>query len=475
MSKPKSLTQTKETALIIDANSLIHRAWHALPPLTTPDGKLVNAAYGFTSVLIKILASERPTYLAVCWDTVEPTYRHVAREEYKAHREEQPEDFYAQFPLVKQIVKVLGGANVELPGYEADDLLATFGTQFAKTGVKVKLLTSDRDLWQVIRPGVRVVTFKKGVSETVEYDEKKLKEKTSLSPKQQIDFKALRGDPSDNLKGVPGIGDKTATDLLTKYKDLDGVFKAAHDPKSKLSPAGRRRLLEGEQEAREIFPIVRLVEDVPVKEKLSDLKRRKVDEEELRRLFTTLGFRTLLARALGKKDVAAKKTTTRPSVPMTKTKHLTIPSLREVKSFLETAQKEGEIIITLPESDQQSLFTEAPALALGLKKFSLLVSSEQLKDKGIRTSVADILSDRDLKKIGHGLKAAWHWAKKHNFDLEGIVFDTQIASYILAGGERGHDLTSLAAAPRAPEELSSSRSVFIVVLFAACKETKLTL
>ena len=214
------MTKIKSTALIIDANSLIHRAWHALPPLTAPDGKLVNAVYGFTSVLMKIVASERPDYLVACWDTKEPTYRHKARPEYKAQREKQPQEFYDQIPLVKEAVKIFGGANVELPGYEADDLLATLGARLAKKDVEVTLLTSDRDVWQAIGPSIKVMTFKKGVTETVVYDEKALRDATGLGVDQQADFKALRGDPSDNLKGVVGIGEKTATELLIKFKNL---------------------------------------------------------------------------------------------------------------------------------------------------------------------------------------------------------------------------------------------------------------
>ena len=137
------------TALLIDGNALIHRAWHALPPLTSPDGTVVNAVYGFTTVLQKILASERPDYFVVCWDTPEPTYRHEAAPEYKAQREDQPDEFYAQFPLTKEVVESFGGRNIELPGYEADDLLATAATRLAKDGVAVTILTSELSIiWQ---------------------------------------------------------------------------------------------------------------------------------------------------------------------------------------------------------------------------------------------------------------------------------------------------------------------------------------
>ena len=442
-----SMTKIKSTALIIDANSLIHRAWHALPPLTAPDGKLVNAVYGFTSVLMKIVASERPDYLVACWDTKEPTYRHKARPEYKAQREKQPQEFYDQIPLVKEAVKIFGGANVELPGYEADDLLATLGARLAKKDVEVTLLTSDRDVWQAIGPSIKVMTFKKGVTETVVYDEKALRDATGLGVDQQADFKALRGDPSDNLKGVVGIGEKTATELLIKFKNLEGIFKAAHDPKSELTPAVRRRLVEGEKEARSTLPVVQLVFDAPAKETVDDLKRQLVDEEELRRFFTALGFKSLLSRALGAKEKQPSTERSGDSIKKSAVapQHSLSPAIEELESFFATVRAEGELIIWLSESEQQSLFHDA-ALALGSKHLALTITSTQLVGTKVKKMLAAALGDPAIKKIGHGLKQVWHWAKKNGFDLAGIEFDTEIAAYILAGSDGNFDLASLAAA-----------------------------
>jgi len=286
----------KQTAVLIDANALLHRAWHALPPLTAPDGRLMNAAYGFTSVLLKILQAEHPDYLAVCWDTPVPTYRHLAAPEYKAQRKEQPQEFYDQVEPVKRVVEAVGGTNVELNGYEADDLLGTLAVRLAKEGVEVSVMTSDRDVWQIIAPKIKIISFKKGVSETVTYDEQSLKELTGLEPHQVVDYKALRGDASDNLKGVPGIGEKTAIDLIRTYGGLNGIFRAAHDPKSKLTDSVRRKLLEGEQAAKDTLPLVKLILDAPIKIGLKDIVRRQVDMEAVRLLFGSLGFKTLLSR-----------------------------------------------------------------------------------------------------------------------------------------------------------------------------------
>lgn len=443
----------KKTAVLIDANALLHRAWHALPPLTAPDGSLVNAAYGFTSVLLKILQAEHPDYLAVCWDTAAPTFRHEAEPEYKAQREEQPQEFYDQIVLVKRIVEALGGTNLELDGFEADDLLGTLATKLAAEGVEVSVMTSDRDVWQIIGPRIRIVSFKKGVSETLVYDEKMLKELTGLEPAQVVDYKALRGDASDNLKGVPGIGEKTATELIKEFGDLKGIFKAAHDPKSKLTDSVRRKLLDGEQAAKDTLPLVKLVLDVPIGAGPKEIERRRVDMEEVKGLFGSLGFRTLLARfGLEQKAKTEKVPKPENEVPE-KVKEIALkpgrwtkPSVAEVLRTLEAAEEEGELNILPVLSQQTSLFSDAPELAIGSAGCTTLVTREVMKDKGVEKSLRGVLKSSDVKKISPDLKKVWHWCRERTWELEGLGFDTEIAAYLLAAGEGGYDIGSLSAA-----------------------------
>ncbi|MFZ2804746.1 MAG: DNA polymerase I [Patescibacteria group bacterium] len=454
------------TALLIDANALIHRAWHALPPLKAPDGRIVNAVYGFSSVLMNIAKLEHPDYLVVCWDTPEPTYRHVAMPSYKAQRVEQPDEFYDQFPLVKDVVEAFGAVNVELPGYEADDLLGTLATRLADDGVKVTLLTSDKDIWQMISPNIRVMAFKKGVSETVIYDEAMLKEVTGLTPSQIIDFKALRGDASDNLKGVPGIGEKTATELLLKFHDLEGIFKAARDAKSDMSASVRQKLMDGEAAAEETYPIVKLVIDAPVKLKNSDLLRKPADVEEVKQQFLTYGFKSLVSRLLTSKpdkpaagapitrtepverNKKAAKNVTRLSPTKTVAatgSRKTISSAKDLSAFLDEARKDGLLVVRPLEIPQASLFAETPGLALGSKETAVVLSSSALSDKAVMKALANAFEDKKLEKIGHGLKEAWHWCATKKMNLDGIGFDTQIASYLLSSGESGNDLPSVTA------------------------------
>ncbi len=438
-----------ETALVIDANALIHRAWHALPPLSAPDGRLVNAVYGFASVLLKILASERPTYLVVCWDTPETTFRHEANKEYKAQRESQPDEFYAQIPWTQEVVTVLGGTNVELPGYEADDLLGTYAALAAKKHIQVTLLTSDRDAYQLIGPLVRVMAFKKGVSDTVIYDEKMLKEVTGLTPEQIPDYKALRGDASDNLKGVSGIGEKTATDLIQTYKNLDGVLKAAKDTKSALSPSVRQKLIAGEQIARETLPIVRIVCDAPIPILLEQTRRRPVQEDELSRVFLEFGFKTLLARALGKNSPLSPMTKREGAVgasPIHQRELEGVIPVVDFDAFIAHVRSEKFLIIHPLEILQNNLFAVTPSLALGTATQTLILSTDQLKDANVIDELKQILAATELKKIGHNLKHCWHWAKRHGFELRGLEFDTELAAYLLSAGDRAYELRTLAMA-----------------------------
>jgi len=441
-------------ALVIDANALIHRAWHALPPMTAPDGKLVNAVYGFTAILIKILAQERPDVLAVCWDTAAPTFRHEALETYKATRVKQDQAFYDQFEDVKEVVASLGGTNLELDGYEADDLLGTLAVKLEKDGYKVLLLTGDKDAWQLITENVNVVAFKKGVSETVVYTPESLVEITGLRPDQVVDFKAVRGDASDNIPGIKGIGEKTMTELLQKFDNLKGVFKAARDDSSDIKPGVRQKLLEGESVAMETLPIVRIVTDAPIKFKNNDLLRRKVDQDEVVELFARFGFRSLIARLFGKQDGDSsnvKRQTSNEGQRNTKFEirnsigHKVIKTNEDFEKFFDKVKKEGKLYVYLPEVIQESLFEDLPSVVFGSAVETVTIAKQVLDKKESRKILKLMIEDEGIKKIGHGLKEVWHWADALGLEMQGLDFDTELAAYLLAAGDRGHDLKSVAA------------------------------
>jgi DNA polymerase-1 len=222
------MSKTKPKLIIIDGNALIHRSFHALPPtLRTKKGVLVNAVYGFTSFLLKALNEFHPEYVVLTLDKKGPTFRHEAYAEYKATRVKAPDELYEQIPLVKKIAEAFNIPIFELSGFEADDLI---GTICAKTknekNLEKIIITGDLDTLQLIDAKTKVYTMSRGLTDSVLYGAEQVKARYNLTPEQIIDYKALRGDVSDNIPGVKGIGEKTASDLLVEFKNLDGVYAA---------------------------------------------------------------------------------------------------------------------------------------------------------------------------------------------------------------------------------------------------------
>ncbi|MFH0831065.1 MAG: 5'-3' exonuclease H3TH domain-containing protein, partial [Parcubacteria group bacterium] len=226
--------KTKPRLVIFDGNSIVHRAYHALPPtLTTRDGKLVNAVFGFTSILLKAIADLKPHYVVVAWDYPAPTFRHKQYAEYKATRQKADPELYEQIPLVKQVVQAMNIPLLERKGFEADDILGTLAAQAGKfKELETILVTGDKDVLQLISATVSVLAMRIGISDVVRYDQAEVKKKFGLVPGQLIEFKALRGDPSDNIPGVAGVGEVTATKLIQAFGSIEALYQALHQAKA---------------------------------------------------------------------------------------------------------------------------------------------------------------------------------------------------------------------------------------------------
>jgi DNA polymerase I len=286
--------------LLIDANSIIHRSFHALPPFTTPDGKPSGAIYGIASILIKLWREEKPDYVAALFDRPEPTFRDVKYKEYKAQRPPTANELIEQIIESHNLFHAFGVKTFEKPGYEADDLIATFAEKFKQTkiendsqdGMRVVILTGDRDTLQLVEDDRIVVkTFNKGVSDTTIYDEKAVIEKYSLRPNQLIDYKSLVGDTSDNIKGVPGVGPKTALDLINRFGTVKNMFEhLSEDPKLEAKFGNFRKEAELSEE------LVTLDRNVPVEmPKLEDLVPPE-EKDAIAAYLKAMGFNTLLKR-----------------------------------------------------------------------------------------------------------------------------------------------------------------------------------
>src|SRR4026209_1918346 len=211
--------------MLLDGNGLIYRGYFALPPLTTSKGELVNAVFGFCSIVLRGIQDLHPDYVAVAFDLQGPTFRHEQYAKYKATRQRMPDDLRDQFAKVREVVKALRIPVYELPGYEADDVIGTITQQLdSRENLETTIVTVDLDMLQLVTPRVRLMTTRSGVENTVIYDVAKIDERFGLRPDQMVDYKALKGDPTDNIPGVPGVGEKTAAKLIREFCSLDEMF-----------------------------------------------------------------------------------------------------------------------------------------------------------------------------------------------------------------------------------------------------------
>jgi DNA polymerase-1 len=291
------IKNNKENFLIIDANSLIHRAYHALPPLTTKKGQLVNAVYGFLLLLFKAIKEIKPKFIAACFDLPLPTFRHKRFKEYKAQRPKIPKELSDQIPLIKKILKAFNIIFFEKQGYEADDLIGTIIEKLKeKDKIQFIILSGDLDTFQLIDKKTRVFTPKKGLKETFLYGPEEIEEKYGLKPYQLIDFKALKGDPSDNIPGIPGIGEKTAIKLIKEFESLENLYKKIKEQKVKIKNSLRKKLLEYKNQAFFSKALIELKRDAFAKLSLEKCLWQDYDKKETIKTLKELDFYSLIKR-----------------------------------------------------------------------------------------------------------------------------------------------------------------------------------
>lgn len=284
--------ENKENFVIIDANSVIHRAFHALPPLTSKDGKVVNAVYGFLLVLFKLIKELKPKYLAACFDLPLPTFRKQAFEEYKAHRKKAPDELYEQIPVVKEVLKKFNVPVFEKAGYEGDDLIGTLAKKSSKNNIVV---SGDLDNMQLVSKNTFVYYLNRGVKNAVLYDEKVIKEKyEGLSPKQLIDLKGLRGDVSDNIPGVKGIGEKTALKLIKEFGSIEKLYLKLEKGEAKLPEKIKEKLIDGKEKAFLSRTLGEIMTDVPVEINMKDCEWGGYDKKEVVEMLRSFGFNSLV-------------------------------------------------------------------------------------------------------------------------------------------------------------------------------------
>lgn len=289
--------------VIIDSNALIHRAYHALPPLTTKNGEVVNAVYGFLLAFLKALKELKPDYLAAAFDVSSPTFRHKKFQEYKAKRKKAPQELYDQIPKIKEVLRAFNVSIFEKEGFEADDIIGTISNKTLKKMIypepEIIILTGDLDALQLINKSTRVFTFKKGIKDSVMYDEEAVMERYGVSPGEMVDFRGLKGDPSDNISGVPGIGEKTATELIKKFKTIENLYNAIEkkDDKSKdISPKVKEKLIQFKEQAFSSKFLSKINSDSPINFNLKDVLWKGFDVKVVENILRKFEFFSLISR-----------------------------------------------------------------------------------------------------------------------------------------------------------------------------------
>ena len=298
------MAQEKKRLLVIDGNAVVHRAYHALPPLTTKKGELVNAIYGFLLVFFKAIKEFHPDFVAATFDAPGPTFRHKQYKEYKAKRPKAPDELYEQIPKIKEVLERFGVPIFEKEGYEADDLIGTIAKLAPRKQVlppiETIIISGDLDILQLVDKNTKAYTLKRGVKDAVLYDIESVQERYGgLTPKQLTDFKALRGDPSDNIPGVTGVGEKTAIALIQKFDSLENLYKELEkdsESAQTIKDSLRKKLLDYKEQAFLSKMLVVIRRDSPIDFQLEQCSWGGYNEKEVVEILERYGFRRLIER-----------------------------------------------------------------------------------------------------------------------------------------------------------------------------------
>ena len=433
------MNDSGRTLLLLDVYALVYRAFFALPPLTARDGQPANAVYGFERMLNRVIADERPTHVVACFDAGIPAQRLAAVPEYKANRPDTPDDLESQFPVVRRVLEARGIPIVEVEGEEADDCIATLSERASREGVRTIIVSGDLDLLQLVDERVTVVVTRRGISDMARYDEAAVRERYGLAPKQLPDYRGLKGDPSDNLAGVPGIGEKTAAKLIAQYGALDKLLAHAGE----VTPKRIAELLERyADQARATRDVSMADRSLPIELRWDDA-RLKPDPAARNQLFEELGFRSLVSSAPQNRAIAEQTLPAQTSQSRSATALLDIPTdyrlvgdREQALELLARARHATELALcALPElSSWRGAEPVAFAFADKPGAGEIIPSAIVLHDPSVRAAFAALLRDPEGGKIVHGMKALSGWLGAQGLRLHGVAFDAQLAHGLLTGG-----------------------------------------
>lgn len=401
-----------KTLVIIDGNSIINRAFYALPEMSNKEGLKTNAIYGFTNMLLKIIDTYNPTHISVAFDRKAPTFRHIEFKEYKAGRKKMPDELREQFEPLKDLLDKFNIHRLEIDGYEADDIIGTVSKIAEDNGFKVYIVTGDKDAIQLASNKTTTLITKKGVGEVEEYDYDSVIEKYEMTPTQFIDLKGLMGDKSDNIPGVPGIGEKTGIKLIKEFSSIEGIF----DNIDSIKGSTKKKLEENKELAIMSKKLATIIRDVPVEFNLEELEYGNYNTKDILDVFKYLGFTSLIPR-IGNLD---------ESEEIVNEANVEISKLEDIDEFINKVKENNELII-------KTVTREGNILDKRIKYIFLSVDGKKIYyvEEDSIYKLEYIFTSNEIKKLGYNLKDDYISLKPYGIKLENIYFDITIAEYLI--------------------------------------------
>jgi DNA polymerase-1 len=448
-----------ERLALIDSNSLIYRAFFAVPPLTTTKGELANATFGFASILLKSLEQATPQHIAAAFDLPVPTFRREMEPTYKATRKPMPDELRPQFERCKELLVAFGIPMYSLPGYEADDVIGALARQAEESGLETIIVSGDLDPLQLVTPHIKLMTTRQGFQNTVIYDEEMIRQRYGLRPDQMVDFKALKGDATDNIPGVPGVGDKTAAKLIAERGNLEGVYADL----GTYTPRLRESLTANKDQVFRSRELATIITDLPVTLDLERTRRTTYDRAAVLDLFRDLEFRSLVPRlppadqnlsAPAPAAAPAARVVSAPLVARGGQMQLGLEPAPATAPPVETSLvadvDADQVAAELRNAGTFAVHADIDAsgrhpLLIGLG----LAAGDRAwyvpTPDGVPAAIANVLLDDEISKTAHDAKTARRALRRAGADIAGLVMDTMIASYLVNASRRYHALEDLAA------------------------------
>lgn len=429
--------------VLIDGNSILNRAFYGImgnKMLTTLDGKYTNAVYGFLAILFKVLEDIEPEYLMVTFDLKAPTARHKLYDGYKATRKGMPNELAEQMPILKDILKSMNIKVIEKEGYEADDVLGTMAKRAEKDGFDVTIVSGDRDTFQLTsnRVKVRIPHTKMGKTETETFGREEVLKKYGVTPKQLIEVKGLQGDTSDNIPGVPGIGEKTALELVKKYKTIDGIYEAIEKGEDDLKPKAKERLLENKELAMLSRTLGTINLEVPIEENLEEFKIKEWNKEEVFSKFKELNFNRFIDRFNLKSEEGPKQNL----AELFEIK--TLNTQNEIKDLLEKIQNKLVFMLGTEKVEQENLIIKKQIKSIYIYIDNTVYEIKFNTNEEFISYFKTIFENENIQKYSYRLNETYVLLMQNGIYLKEIKFDTEIAAYLLNPSNGKYKLDELA-------------------------------